>query len=945
MQNTLIKRFSRFFLALLLLGALFVVNTRFAHAETVVSGIYTGDTVWTAENSPYVINGYAEIPQGSSLTIRPGVRISGGSDFDTLSVSGGQLDILGTSDEKIYISSIHGIFLQNSDFDIANVDITGVGIFAEDSQGHITATTISGASDALRLNNSIVSVTASKFIDNDRAVTVEPTGLPVLLRGLDVSNIGGIGNALDEAMVSISNSALVRNRDYAIENLSDIPVMATDVWWGSSDGPTVGEDMPNSISGDIVYEPWLQAEPILEMPDQACCSSVLFLPGLEGSYMYKERNPFLGIGDGVNTLWPPNNSDDIRSLSLDTDGNSIDPSIYSGSPIGKVFGLFDVYGKFMDFLDNMVFEGKIGEWKSFGYDWRKPIDQVVAGPETSSYDGLPTATTTKYLVDEVEDLASRSKTGKVTMIAHSNGGLVAKYLVKTLTDMGKENLIDSVISVAVPYLGTPQAIAGILHGDNNQKLLSGIILKKRLVRELGKNMASAYSLLPSADYFTQAVKPSIAFASDADTSRLNDGSYPSEITSVASQDAFIVDANNVRSVPSEQDIKSPIKGNRLLVTAAEALHAIIDPFSWPTSIARWAIIGWNKDTTDGVIYDGKGYELSKTKLGDQTVVAESAAHDSGDIMSVDLATASDIEGDDVEHANILESDTTRRLIENAITKKEHDAVCDEVTKLPGVTCGLPPYDTVNVPKDIRISTHSPVELHIYDQNGNHTGVIPSPPEVEDDAMVFVEKKIRGSDIDVDWEDDDTETTVTVPDDGQRYDIVVEGTGVGAFTLEIDRVLEGYKVIDHVQYLDLPATPFMVASTSIQVPVGVGVVSTTTNILFFSRPLTIDLDGDGNVDITATSSANVTQDHHDPVEYINAIRDILHKVFGDNKRAKLLVKRLDRLEKLVAKDKDRRIVRSAIKLESKVSNIKQKKLPDANRAAILELVDKFILQFE
>jgi len=53
----------------------------------------------------------------------------------------------------------------------------------------------------------------------------------------------------------------------------------------------------------------------------------------------------------------------------------------------------------------------------------------------------------------------KEKTGlPVWLMGHSNGGLVTKYLPKVLSDEGKTDLVDKIISVAVPYLGTPAAV-------------------------------------------------------------------------------------------------------------------------------------------------------------------------------------------------------------------------------------------------------------------------------------------------------------------------------------------------------------------------------------------------------------------------------------------------------------------------------------------------------
>jgi len=44
---------------------------------------------------------------------------------------------------------------------------------------------------------------------------------------------------------------------------------------------------------------------------------------------------------------------------------------------------------------------------------------------------------TSTLIKEIESMASTSKTGKVTIIAHSNGGLVTKLIYNQLMDVGK----------------------------------------------------------------------------------------------------------------------------------------------------------------------------------------------------------------------------------------------------------------------------------------------------------------------------------------------------------------------------------------------------------------------------------------------------------------------------------------------------------------------------
>ena len=93
-----------------------------------------------------------------------------------------------------------------------------------------------------------------------------------------------------------------------------------------------------------------------------------------------------------------------------------------------------------------------------------------------------------YLDEEVMRLASSSKTGKVTIIAHSYGGLVAKELMMLLEARGLDHLVDRIILVAVPQLGTPQALLTLLHGN----AIFSKIFSREVMREFAENLPSAY---------------------------------------------------------------------------------------------------------------------------------------------------------------------------------------------------------------------------------------------------------------------------------------------------------------------------------------------------------------------------------------------------------------------------------------------------------------------
>jgi len=52
------------------------------------------------------------------------------------------------------------------------------------------------------------------------------------------------------------------------------------------------------------------------------------------------------------------------------------------------------------------------------------------------------------------------------------------------------NLVDKIIFVAVPEIGTPQSLPSLLHGDG-EEIANGLIMSASTARGLGVNMPSA----------------------------------------------------------------------------------------------------------------------------------------------------------------------------------------------------------------------------------------------------------------------------------------------------------------------------------------------------------------------------------------------------------------------------------------------------------------------
>ncbi|MDQ5912232.1 MAG: hypothetical protein QG568_447, partial [Patescibacteria group bacterium] len=278
-------------------------------------------------------------------------------------------------------------------------------------------------------------------------------------------------------------------------------------WWGSDTGPKSVTLNPSG-TGDVYrgngqISPWKQLKPKKSIK---CCSSILFIPGHQGSRIYKSGK-VLGFST-ENQLWEPNAVSDISKLGLNSDGYSIDKTLYTRYIIDRsniAYGGNDdveIYRGLVKSLNGLNSNYSIEDWQYAAYDWRMSPNTIVVegaryGPvgDTSGNSG---AISYKKMEDQIVQMAQISKTKKVTLLAHSYGGLVTKRLLAHLLQRGKISLIDKVIFVAVPENGSPSSLFALLHGDN-QDIGNGYIVNKTTMRKFAQNMPSVYALLPKID--------------------------------------------------------------------------------------------------------------------------------------------------------------------------------------------------------------------------------------------------------------------------------------------------------------------------------------------------------------------------------------------------------------------------------------------------------------
>jgi hypothetical protein len=806
------------------------------------------------------------------------------------------------------------VFYQGSNLNLIdsvlkNISGKAIEAYGTERDGHGTTT--------LNLSNSTISdgdevglqLFGSKFIANiDKTKIYNFIGDGIRTFSYPFINISDseiIGNNVGitswGAYVEIKNSIISENITYGISNNpveSGAPkIKAINNWWGNKSGPFNADinasGTANQVSSNVAFQPWLNWKPG-EKPD--CCSNVLFIPGLEASRLYKKGLIF------ENQLWEPSWNIDVEKLYLDLNGNSLDSSIYTKDIIKRTnigLGVWDqdIYKSFSDSMDALVLDKQINAWKAIPYDWRLDINTIIS-------DGVKLNDGNKiYFVNELLKLASSSETGKVTIVAHSNGGLIAKALINELERLSKENLVDDLIMVAVPQIGTPEAISAMLHGDG--KTLPDFYLNKTTNRTLGENMMSAYNLLPQAEYFNAVSSPVIVFDSSIDNVKNFRSIYGDTINSFTELKNFLLGVDG-RVEPANTDIFTPNVLKTNLFNLAQSNHITLDAWVAPEDIEVIQLAGWGVKTLSGIKYFSENNcsanspqcmianlfdrEPIVTEDGDNTVVVPSAVAMDLNKYYVDLKKIySDFKNKKITHGNIFEATSTIQFITNFVLNSNDN---------------LPEYITTKKPisndKTLELVLHSPVSIDIYDTEGNHTGVVNNPNPNSD--LQIIEENVPGSRY-----MEFGEGKYAFLDENTDYIIKLQGLDVGTFTLETKSIAVSGDILSKSQFIDIPTSPDMKGEVFIA-------TSTTGST---TVTLNIDVDGNGTNDFTIKPTQNF-----DPIIYLQILKKTVETFDADKNIKNQIIKKIDSIIKTLQKDKSRSAI-IKIKQLSKDFSVKTK----------------------
>lgn len=213
-----------------------------------------------------------------------------------------------------------------------------------------------------------------------------------------------------------------------------------------------------------------------------CIDPVIFVPGFLGTEIGCPRSDFF------DELWPDAPTPEFYNMRLNgkgtknhPKGNTCNKNAEPGEVIGKAFGQ-DVYAGIKKYLRSLP------GLKSyfFGYDWR----MSPGNPET------------QQRLDRLVNRA-RVETGrkKVTLVAHSMGGLVSRWYVG---DHARK--VARVVTMGTPYWGAPKPWLALKHGltgpptDSWWPDLDSFIPDDEL-QAFAVNALGAYYLYPSPAYY------------------------------------------------------------------------------------------------------------------------------------------------------------------------------------------------------------------------------------------------------------------------------------------------------------------------------------------------------------------------------------------------------------------------------------------------------------
>jgi len=585
----------------------------------------------------------------------------------------------------------------------------------------------------------------------------------------------------------------------------------------------------------------------LTEPEPTGASSVLFLPGIMGSKLYEQGQQCGDSGNEQQRWFSTSACEQLRLLTR-FDGKSL-YDIYTKAEddavIDKIF-ISTLYDSFMKNMSNLEETGVIADFVPFAYDWRLQLDDLLKMTKDPLTDEVRLDISAEledgYLYQTIQTMVDQSLSGDVTIVAHSNGGLLAKTFMSALQAKNDPLLekIDNIILVASPQVGTPDAVVGMLQGS---EIGAGYIASQATTRQLLNTAPFGHHLLPNQNYFNgagvQILSPVISFTAGTSTNDWIDA-FGSQITDSETLHHFL-SKDSGRPKPQTSDLKHPEVVDNFLLNYADTIAAVIDSWDPDPKTKVYQIAGTGIETTSGITYFADqecvtggflwfdcteytpklGYYINFTHDGDSTVVVPSAlAMDETDGVT---RLWLDLEQEGRVHNNILESSNLINFITTVVI--ESTSASDLPQSLSKTAIDI------DAGERLRFFLHSPLDIYIVsnsDVTSSSTSDIP--------GVIYR----RYGEVQY----------VSVPAGTNGLTLVMNGYAEGSFTLTVQEWV-GENLVDTYTYTAVPTSD----SAIIEVPLDTFNAYTT---------LQIDINGDGMVDGVVSAFDDVVVPVKEPI---------------------------------------------------------------------------------
>jgi len=515
-----------------------------------------------------------------------------------------------------------------------------------------------------------------------------------------------------------------------------------------------GDNYPYSIDELAVFQGALSSDEIAQhyasgQPrKKSALDPVIIVPGIMGSYLVRE-NTYEEIWPRISTMLIDPWDGYLNELAMGMDGM---PNPESGNlQPADIFR--NLYGE--DFFAGLINELTASGYEEgvnlfvFPYDWRLDLN-IIAGDDSR----LPR---TETLKEKVEAVISQTGAEKVDIVAHSMGGLIAKlYMQKYGGDK-----VNKFVDIATPHLGAPETMKTLMYGDN----LDIWFLNSNKIYNISQNLPSIYQLLPSQNYFDDS-----------------DPNYAYYI-----YDMFDSDNNGVKGrLDYGQSIEFQANSGRNinLLALDDQLHQEIDSFnSESLGIKTYNMVGCGRPTIGQIYILNKeksgGYEYGlKYVNGDGTVPLRSAEYLSATNVYYNTGAA---------HAGLPSFGGVKQLVTSILHGEEDNFEFSQHANIrtDASNCAL---------NGTQISFHSPIDLHVYDDNDNHVGSNESG-DIEINITGAAYDEIEGNKF------------VFLPA-GKAYRIIGEAEEVGSFNARVEKVQAG-NYTETVYYNEIPLNSALV----------------------------------------------------------------------------------------------------------------------------------------